>query len=58
MNYYDLALEFLRTVNEIDELLDKKTHAKAKEADVLDKKIDELEVKMFDIKNKLKAKEI
>lgn len=58
MNCYDLALEFLRTVKEIDDLLDKKSHSRAKDAALLDKQIDVLEEKMFDIKNKLKAKEL
>ena len=58
MNCYDLALDFLRTVKEIDDLLDKKWHSRQKDAELLDKQIDQLEEKMFDIKNKLKAKEV
>lgn len=58
MNCYDLALEFLRTVKEIDDLLDKKGRARKKDMDGLDKEIDILEGRMFEIKNKLKSKEI
>lgn len=57
MNCYDLALEFLRTVKEIDDLLDKKAHSR-KDSDILDRQIDDLETRMFEIKNKLKGKEI
>lgn len=58
MNCYDLAREFLRVVAEIDVLLDKKSKASAKEEAALDTQIDALEAKMFEIKNKLKEKEV
>lgn len=58
MNCYDLALEFLRTVKGIDDLLDKKGRARKKDMDALDKEIDILEGRMFEIKNKLKSKEV
>ena len=58
MNCYDLALEFLRVVANIDELLDKKSKARPKDVEALDREIDKLEAIMFEIKNKLKEKEI
>lgn len=58
MNCYDLALEFLRTVTAIDELLDKKAKASKREEELLDAEIDRLESRMFEIKNKLKSKEV
>ncbi len=58
MNCYDLALEFLRTVTAIDECLDKKAKAKGKEEELLDNELDRLEARMFEIKNKLKSKEV
>lgn len=58
MNCYDLAREFLRVVAEIDVLLDKKSKASVKEEAALDTQIDALETKMFEIKNKLKEKEV
>lgn len=58
MNCYDLALEFLRTVTAIDELVDKKAKASEKEDKILNDKIDQLESRMFEIKNILKTKEV
>ena len=58
MNGYDLALEFLRTVKGIDDLLDKKAKASGREEEMLDKEIDALEIKMYEVKNKLKSKEV
>jgi hypothetical protein len=58
MNCYDLALEFLRIVKGIDDLLDKKAKATGKEEQILDREIDTLEARMFEIKNKLKSKEL
>lgn len=58
MNCYDLALEFLRTVTAIDELVDKKAKASEKEDKILNDKIDQLESRMFEIKNILKKKEV
>lgn len=58
MNCYDLALEFLRIVKGIDDLLDKKAHARKKDYEALDKEIDILEQRMFEIKNQLKNKEV
>lgn len=58
MNCYDLALEFLRIVTQIDELLDKKAKASGKEDEILSTEIDKLETRMFEIKNKLKEKEV
>ncbi|NLK96412.1 MAG: hypothetical protein GX275_14700 [Clostridiales bacterium] len=58
MNCYDLALEFLRTVTAIDECLDKKAKAKGKDEEILDGELDRLESRMYEIKNKLKSKEI
>lgn len=58
MNCYDLTLEFLRVVTEIDQLLDKKAKASRKEDEILSKEIDVLETRMFEIKNKLKEKEL
>lgn len=58
MNCYDLTLEFLRVVSSIDELVEKKAKASKKEDEILNKEIDKLEVRMFEIKNILKEKEI
>ena len=58
MNCYDLSLEFLRTVKGIDDLLDKKAKASAKEDQQLDREIDALEARMFEVKNKLKSIEV
>lgn len=58
MNGYDLALEFLRTVKGIDDLLDKKVKAKGKDEEIMDREMDALEVRMFEIKNKLKSIEV
>ena len=58
MNGYDLALEFLRTVKGIDDLLDKKAKASAKEDQLLDREIDALESRMFEIMNILKSTEV
>lgn len=58
MNGYDLALEFLRVVKSIDDLLDRKAKASAKEDQLLDREIDALEARMFEIKNKLKSTEV
>ena len=49
MNCYDLALEFLRVVANIDELLDKKSKARPKDVEALDREIDKLEARMFEI---------
>lgn len=58
MNCYDLSLEFLRTVKGIDDLLDKKAKASEKEDQLLDREIDALEARMYEIKNKLKSIEV
>ena len=58
MNCYDLTLEFLRIVTEIDELVEKKAKASKKEDEILNQKIEILEMRMFEIKNILKEKEL
>ena len=58
MNCYDLSLEFLRTVKGIDDLLDKKAKASEKQDQLLDREIDALEARMYEIKNKLKSIEV
>lgn len=58
MNCYDLTLEFLRIVSEIDGLMEKKAKASSKEDEILNQKIDVLEIRMFEIKNILKEKEL
>lgn len=58
MNGYDLAREFLTVVKDIDDLLDKKAKSRKKDTPEIDKEIDILEEKMFEIKNKLKSLEI
>jgi hypothetical protein len=58
MNGYDLALEFLRTVKGIDDLLDKKAKARGKDEEIMDREMDALEARMFEIKNKLKSIEV
>lgn len=58
MNCYDLTLEFLRIVTEIDQLVEKKAKASKKEDEILNQKIEILEMRMFEIKNILKEKEL
>lgn len=58
MNGYDLAREFLTVVKDIDDLLDKKAKSRKKDTPEIDKEIDILEEKMFEIKNKLKSLEL
>ena len=57
MNGYDLARELLTVVKDIDDLLDKKAKSRKKDTPEIDKEIDILEEKMFEIKNKLKSLE-
>ncbi len=52
---YDYTREFISVLADIDEKLEMKSNTKNKEEENrLDKEIDELEEKMFQIKNKLK----
>ncbi|MDU5103819.1 MAG: hypothetical protein E6240_15475 [Clostridium butyricum] len=52
---YDYTREFISVLADIDEKLEMKCNTKNKEEENrLDKEIDELEEKMFQIKNKLK----
>lgn len=54
MNCYDLTLEFIRTIDEIQRVVDKKSKASKADQAWLDKEIDKLEIKMFEIKKTLK----
>lgn len=56
---YDLTKEFLTTLADIDTTLDKKSKStNINELARLDREIDNLEVKMLEIKNQLKNIEI
>ncbi|OCA97637.1 hypothetical protein [Clostridium beijerinckii] len=53
---YDLFKKLLVIMTDIDRNLDEKSKAiDSKRIEVLDKKIDSLELEMFDLKNKLKS---
>ncbi len=58
MNCYDLTLEFLRVIDELQRVVDKKSKSNIKDHDWLDTEINKLESKMFEIKNILKNKQI
>ncbi|WP_026886525.1 hypothetical protein [Clostridium beijerinckii] len=53
---YDLFKKLLVIMVDIDRNLDEKSKASdSKRIEILDKKIDSLELEMFDLKNKLKS---
>lgn len=58
MNCYELTLEFLQVMDEIERAVAKKSKAPKKDHDWIDKEIDKLEVRMFEIKNILKSKQV
>lgn len=58
-NAYEVTRELIVILADIDRALDKKSKAKNQDTkDRLDKEIDNLEVKMYEIKNVLKAIEV
>lgn len=59
MNCYDLTLELIRVMGDIDRNLDEKSKY-TNPADIkrVDRDIDRLEVRMFEIKKILKSKDI
>lgn len=58
-NAYDLARELITVLADIDRILDKKSKTKnVSEQTRLDKEIDNLEIKMLEIKNQLKNIEV
>jgi hypothetical protein len=58
-NAYDLARELITVLADIDSTLDKKSKTKnVSEQTRLDKEIDNLEIKMLEIKNQLKKIEV
>ena len=58
MNCYDLTLEFLRIIDELQRVVDKKSKSNVKDYDWLDTEINKLEDRMFEIKNQLKNKQV
>ena len=58
MNCYDLTLEFLRVIDELQRVVDKKSKANIKDHDWLDTEINKLENRMFEIKNLLKSRQV
>ena len=58
MNCYDLTLEFLRVIDELQRVVDKKSKSNIKDHDWLDTEINKLENRMFEIKNILKNKQV
>lgn len=53
---YDLSREFIEVLADIDRALDAKSKTNdSKTIQILDEKIDSLEVAMYDLKNALKA---
>lgn len=58
-NAYDLARELIIIMTDIDSTLDKKSKTKnVSDQTRLDKEIDNLEIKMLEIKNQLKNIEV
>ena len=56
---WNLSLELLSVLKEIDDILEQKSKEdNIKKQNILDKRIDILETKMFDIKNVLKNMEV
>lgn len=56
---YDMTREFLTVLSDIDRAIDKKSKSRnVNEQARLDKEIDNLEVKMFEIKTQLKNIEV
>lgn len=56
MNCYDLTLEFIRIIDDLQRVVDKKSKANISDHGWLDKEIDKLELRMFEIKRILKSK--
>ncbi|MBA9016080.1 hypothetical protein DFH44_004112 [Clostridium beijerinckii] len=53
---YDLFKKLLVVMADIDRILDEKSKViESKRVEILDKKIDSLELEMFELKNKLKS---
>ncbi|WP_244833652.1 hypothetical protein [Clostridium sp. BJN0001] len=58
-NAYDLARNLIEVMADIDRALDQKSKSKnMKEIEALDTRIDSLETRMYEIKNKLKSVEV
>lgn len=58
MNCYDLTLEFIRIIDELQRVVDKKAKANPRDYHWLDTEIDKLELRMFEIKNILRNKQV
>ena len=58
MNCYDLTLEFIRIIDELQKVIDKKSKANIQSHSWLDTDIKRLEIRMFEIKEILKKKEV
>ncbi len=58
MNCYDLTLEFLKVIDELQRVVDKKSKSNIKDHAWLDTEINKLENRMFEIKNLLKSKQV
>lgn len=55
MNCYDLTLELIRVMGDIDRMMSRLYDADINERRWMEKEIDTLEARMFEIKNILKA---
>ena len=58
MNCYDLTLEFLKVIDEIQRAVEKKSKASKQDHPWLDTEINKLELRMFEIKEILKSKSV
>lgn len=58
MNSYDLTLEFIRIIDELQRVVDKKSKASKRDHEWLDTEINKLEIRMFEIKNILKNTQV
>lgn len=58
MNCYDLTLEFLKVIDEIQRAVEKKSRASLQDHAWLDTEINKLEIRMFEIKEILKSKTV
>lgn len=58
-NCYDLTLELIQVMGDIDRALDKAAKtSRVRDKEILLEEVDRLEVRMYEIKNILKGKEV
>lgn len=58
MNCYDLTLEYVRILDDLQRTIDKKSKAPAIDQDLLETDINKLEIRLFEIIDILKKKKI